>query len=154
MKKILLGLSIMGITSTAVFADYIPYEDLSNYTFSKNSGWRALASDSVLNVSLGLGENRSKLEIAITKRLYNELKTHADYKNNLSVTEWTDSNNTKSYSYNVLLPFSLVDDLPKKVAFGIKLEHKSSKICKGIADISKDGMTTCTADKLEDIVTK
>lgn len=141
----------MGIVSVSVFADYIPYKSLPNYTFSQESGWRAGALEETFYVSTTL-KNTNELEIPITKRLYDELMKHGDYKDNLSVTEWAGENLRLSYSYNVILPKTLLNGLTKTFDFTFRIEHPENKICKGIANIDKSGFIWCTADRLDDIV--
>ncbi len=158
MNRLILLFAIFMVTISVANAKYIPYKQLIDYTFSKESGWRSEYQSDYIIVGTVLDPefDKSVFTVHITKKLYNELSKYSDYKSKLKKIEWTDLNNdSKSYRYELILPISLLDNHSinmKPGMISIYGKKDAYKICKGTSNIDKNGFIWCYANELEDLV--
>ena len=148
MKKLILVIILL--VGNLLNAKYIPYKELKNYTFSMQSGYRADSEDNKIIVNIENGYP----SVPISKRLYNELSQHNDYKNHFDISEWTSTKSkAKSYKYNLVLPTEVLSNIPhQKGMMAYYIDSKGSKICKGTSIIDEGGFIWCTANFLKDLL--
>ena len=150
MKKLILMILVIG---SLLNADYIPYKELKNYTFSIKSGWRGSAEGNYIILSM---EQKKYPSVSISKKLYNELAQHNDYNGHFNIAEFTNlKTKAKSYEYNLLLPIEVLSSLAhQKGKYGMtyRIDLKGNKTCKGTSVIDNSGYIWCTANSLKDLL--
>lgn len=157
MHRLILLFAIFMVTISAANAKYIPYKELKNYSFSKESGWRGQYQlDSIIVGTVIIPKfDKNFFTVHISKKLYNELNKYSDYKSKLKKNELTGSYNSKSYNYELILPISLLEDHSTNIIYDyitIYTNKGENKICNGSSAVDNTGYIWCTANKIEDLL--
>lgn len=127
-------------------ADYIPYANLKNMTYTLESGYRSIYDVDKILISIDEGEP----SVEISKELYDELSKYPDYNHKLVKLE--------NENYSLKIPKETFINLKhNKGAAGMTYEishTERNKVCIGKAYINRSGFIWCNADTLESIFKK